>query len=301
MTDTTEPAPTWNQNFGGLLLVLLGGVFITSLSWIVRTIAADVHPIEAAFLRYAFGTLFLIPLIWKLTPTDFAPRMLGGQLLRGIIHSVGVMLWFYAVTQIPLADLTALSFTAPVFVTIGAFILLGEYFSIRRMAGILFAFAGALIIVRPGIEIITLGTIAILVSSPFHAGSTLIAKVLVRATSLYAMVFFLSLFVTLACLVPALFVWTTPSLQTCLLSLVAGFMATLAHVCWTKSFQIAELSFTQSGFYFMLVWAAGLGFFIYDEVPDAWTWIGAAVIVASTSYIAARERKDQHKPVPAQR
>ena len=287
--------PTWKQNFLGLLFVLLGGLFITSLSWIVRTVTPDVHPIEAAFLRYAFGTLLLVPLIPKFARSDFAPRLVGRQALRGLIHSVGVILWFYAVTEVPLADLTALSFTAPVFVTIGAILFLREKFSVPRIGGIVLAFVGALVIVRPGIEIVTLGTIAILISAPFHAGSTLIGKILVRHTTTYAMVFYLSLFVTIASFIPALFVWTTPSLYSCLLLFVAGLMATIAHFCWTKSFQMADLSFTQPGFFFVLIWAAALGFFVYGEVPDAWTWLGTAIVIGSTSYIAARERHSEGK------
>ncbi len=288
--------PTWKQNFLGLLFVLLGGLFITSLSWIVSTETPDVHPIEAAFLRYAFGTLLLVPLIPKFARSDFAPRLVGRQALRGLIHSVGVILWFYAVTEVPLADLTALSFTAPVFITIGAIVFLREKSSAPRIGGIILAFVGALIIVRPGIEIVTLGTIAILISSPFHAGSTLIGKILVRHTTTYAMVFYLSLFVTITSFIPALFVWTTPSLYSCLLLSVAGLMATMAHFCWTKSYQMADLSFTQPGFFFVLIWAVALGFFVYGEVPDAWTWLGAAIVIGSTSYIAARERQIETRP-----
>ncbi|MBT7757138.1 MAG: DMT family transporter, partial [Rhodospirillaceae bacterium] len=135
------------------------------------------------------------------------------------------------------------------------------------------------------------GAIAILVASPFQAASTLIGKHLVRRTSLYAMVFYLSLFVTLVSLIPTLFVWTTPSLQTCALTFVAGVMATLAHFCWTKSFQIADLSFTQPGFYFTLIWAAAIGYFSFGERPDLWSGLGAAIIIAATAYIAARERQ----------
>jgi len=92
-------------------------------------------------------------------------------------------------------------------------------------------------------------------------------------------------------LVPTLFVWSTPSLQTCVLTFGAAVMATLAHFCWSKSFQIADLSFTQPGYYFTLIWAAAIGYFIYDERPDIWSGAGAAIIIASTAYIAARERR----------
>ncbi len=73
-------------------------------------------------------------------------------------------------------------------------------------------------------------------------------------------------------------------------------MATMAHFCWTKSYQMADLSFTQPGFFFVLIWAVALGFFVYGEVPDAWTWLGAAIVIGSTSYIAARERQIETRP-----
>ncbi len=207
------------------------------------------------------------------------------------MHAISVLLWFYAVTQITLADLTALSFTAPVFVTIGAFLFLGETFSHRRLGGIIFAFIGAVVILRPGIETVSVGAIAILAASPFQAASTLIGKHLVRRTSIYAMVFYLSLFVTMASLIPTWFVWTTPSLHTCALTFGAAVMATLAHFCWAKSFQLADLSFTQPGFYFTLIWAAAIGFYVYGERPDLWSGLGAAIIIGATAYITARERQ----------
>ncbi|MFP6746143.1 MAG: DMT family transporter [Alphaproteobacteria bacterium] len=291
MTEAALAAPTWRANCIGLLLVLLGGIFITSLTWIVRSVADDIDPLQAGFMRYAFGTLLLLPIVLKFSAHDWDLKLLGGHLLRGVVHAVSVLLWFYAVTKITLTDLTALSFTAPVFITLGAFAFLGETFSYRRLGGIICAFIGAVVVLRPGVEVISVGAIAILIASPFQAASTLIGKFLAARASLYAMVFFLSLFVTLTSLVPTLFVWSTPSLQTCVLTFGAAVMATLAHFCWSKSFQIADLSFTQPGYYFTLIWAAAIGYFIYDERPDIWSGAGAAIIIASTAYIAARERR----------
>ena len=291
MSDTVIFAPTWRANFLGLLLVLLGGLFITTLTWVVRSVADDINPLQAGFMRYAFGTLLLLPMAFKFKATDLAPRLVGGHIIRSIVHAISVLLWFYAVTKISLADLTALSFTAPVFITIGAFLFLGETFSYRRLGGIVTAFIGAVIILRPGVEAISLGAIAILISAPFQAASTLIGKHLAPRTSTYAMVFYLSLFVTLTSLIPTLFVWNLPSLNTCVLTFGAAVLATCAHFCWTKSFQIADLSFTQPGMYFTLIWAVAMGFFIYDERPDVWSGAGAAIIIAATAYIAARERR----------
>ena len=291
MSDTVILAPTWRANFLGLLLVLLGGLFITTLTWVVRSVADDINPLQAGFMRYAFGTLLLLPMAFKFKATDLAPRLVGGHIIRSIVHAISVLLWFYAVTKISLADLTALSFTSPVFITIGAFLFLGETFSYRRLGGIVTAFIGAVIILRPGVEAISLGAIAILISAPFQAASTLIGKHLAPRTSTYAMVFYLSLFVTLTSLIPTLFVWNMPSLNTCALTFGAAVMATCAHFCWTKSFQIADLSYTQPGMYFTLIWAVAIGFFIYDERPDVWSGAGAAIIIAATAYIAARERR----------
>ena len=291
MAEGTVAAPTWRANFIGLLLVLLGGMFITSLTWIVRSVTDDIHPMQAAFMRYAFGTLLLLPLVFKFAPADLEPKLVGGHILRGITHSISLLLWFYAVTKMTLADLTALSFLGPVFITLGAFAFLGETFSYRRLGGIITAFVGAIVILRPGVEVISAGAIAILISSPFQAASTLIGKHLAPRTSTYAMVFYLSFFVGMVTLVPTLFVWIWPSLHSCIFMFGAAVMATCAHFCWTKSFQMADLSFTQPGVYFTLIWAGAIGYFFYDEQPSIWSGAGAAIIIASTAYIAARERK----------
>ena len=291
MAAITSAPPTWRDNFLGLLLVLLGGVFITSLTWIVRSVVDDIDPLQAGFMRYAVGTLLLVPMIFKFVPTDREPKLIARHMVRGVVHGISVLLWFYAVNKMTLADLTALSFTGPVFITLGAFVFLGETFSYRRLGGIVLAFIGAMVILRPGIEVISVGAIAILVSAPFQAASTLIGKYLAPSTSTFAMVFYLSLFVTLASLIPTLFVWTTPSLHTCILTFAAAVMATCAHFCWTKSFQIADLSFTQPGVYFTLIWAGAIGYFVYDEQPNIWSGVGAAIIIAATAYIAARERR----------
>ncbi len=291
MAEGTVAAPTWRANFIGLLLVLLGGMFITSLTWIVRSVTDDIHPMQAAFMRYAFGTLLLLPLVFKFAPADLEPKLVGGHILRGIAHGIGLLLWFYAVTKMTLADLTALSFLGPVFITLGAFAFLGETFSYRRLGGIIAAFVGAIVILRPGVEVISAGAIAILISSPFQAASTLIGKHLAPRTSTFAMVFYLSFFVGMVALVPTLFVWNWPSLHSCIFMFGAAVMATCAHFCWTKSFQMADLSFTQPGVYFTLIWAGAIGYFLYDEQPSIWSGAGAAIIIASTAYITARERK----------
>ena len=96
MSDTVILAPTWRANFLGLLLVLLGGLFITTLTWIVRSVADDINPLQAGFMRYAFGTLLLLPLAFKIKATDLAPRLVGGHIIRSIVHAISVLLWFYA-------------------------------------------------------------------------------------------------------------------------------------------------------------------------------------------------------------
>ena len=100
MSDTVILAPTWRANFLGLLLVLLGGLFITTMTWVVRSVADDINPLQAGFMRYAFGTLLLLPMAFKFKATDLAPRLIGGHIIRSIVHAISVLLWFYAVTKI---------------------------------------------------------------------------------------------------------------------------------------------------------------------------------------------------------
>ncbi|MBT3333588.1 MAG: DMT family transporter [Rhodospirillaceae bacterium] len=226
-------------------------------------------------------------------------RRYGLHAARGLLHAVGVGLWFYAMAHIPVAEVTALGFTAPIFATIGAAIFLGEKLYMRRIGAVIFGFAGALVIIRPGLQVIELGAIAQLVAAPLFAASLLMAKKLTETEANGTIVLSTGIFVTLALLPPALYVWRTPTMEETIWLIAVAGLATLGHLTMTQAFRLAEVTALQPITFLQLVWATILGFYIFGEEPDLWTWVGGGIIVVSASYIAHREARAKKKSAKA--
>jgi drug/metabolite transporter (DMT)-like permease len=267
----------------------VAGLIFASFMAIVRYVGSDMPAPQAAFLRYAFGLLFLLPFFVRQRLVDLRAVRWRLHMARGLMHGIGVMLWFYAMTRIPIAEVTALGFTAPVFATIGAVFFLGEKVRIRRILAVMSGLVGAIIILQPGFTVIDSGAVAMLIAAPIFATSDLIAKVLTRSESSPTVVAYLSVVVTLVTLGPALYVWRQPTGEEILLLTVTAGLATLGHICMVQGIKVADLSVTQPVKFLQLIWAALVGYLVFAETPAMATWAGAALIVASTSYIAHRE------------
>lgn len=287
-------------NLRGTGWMVLTGLFFIGVTGIVRHLGTDMNPIQAAFIRYGFGLMLMVPFFLRLDTLRLPRRIFGLYVARGLMHAVGVAMWFFAMARIPIAEVTALSFTAPIFTTIGAALFLGEKLRLRRIGAVLVGFGGTLIILRPGFEAISIGSLAQIAAAPVFAGSFLIAKKLTETESSMSIVAFLSIAVTLALLPPALLVWRPPTLTELGLLFLVAILATAGHVTLTQAFRCAELTVTQPAQFLQLVWATLLGLLVFGEQPVLWTWVGGAVIVASATYIAHRETRGAKTPAPAE-
>jgi len=150
-------------------------------------------------------------------------------------------------------------------------------------------FAGALIVLRPGLRIIDVGALAMLTAAPLFACSLLLAKVATRTEPSSLIVVLLSLFCTVTLLPLALVVWRTPTLEELALLFVTAVLATSGHYTLNRAFQAAELTALQPFSFLQLVWATLLGLLMFGERPDFWIWAGAGLIVISATWIARRE------------
>jgi drug/metabolite transporter (DMT)-like permease len=278
-----------SPNVQGMIWMAVAGLIFASFMAIVRHVGTSMNPIQVAFMRYGLGLVFMLPFFLKVNLADLRSARFGLHAVRGVMHAIGVMAWFYAMSRIPIAEVTAIGFTAPVFATLGAAFFLGEKVRARRIIAVTVGLLGAVIILRPGVSEIDPGAIAMLIAAPIFAIADLISKVLTRKETGPAVVAYLSVVVTLTIMGPALYVWRTPSLEEWGLMVLTGGLATLGHLCMVQGVKVAEVSALQPIKFLQLFWAALIGFLVFAEVPGAWTWIGSAVIVASATYIAHRE------------
>lgn len=288
---TAHHAP--NKTAVGIGWMLLTGALFVSVTGIVRHLGSDMPAAQAAFIRYAFGTLLVLPVIYRLLQKDNfrAPSITQYKLyaLRGLAHGAAVMLWFYAMARIPIAEVTAIGYTSPIFTTIGAAIFLGEVFHARRIAAIVIAFIGAMIILRPGFQTIELGALAQLLAAPFFAASFLLAKKFTGTRSSEEIVVMLSIGCTLVLLPVALWQWQAPTTTELFWLFLTAVFATAGHYTLTRAFACAPLTVTQPISFLQLVWASLLGYFVFGESVDPWVFVGGGIIVASVTYIFHRE------------
>ena len=267
----------------GMAWMLLTSVLFVGVTGIVRHLGSDMSAPQAAFIRYGFGVMLMLPVLMRLRARELISPRMGMHAVRGLVHGIGVMLWFYAMARIPIAEVTALSYTTPIFVTIGAAWFLGERIRLRRIAAVLFSILGVLVIVRPGIVAVELGTLAQI------AASMLIAKRMTDTESTAVIVALMAVFVTLTLLPFALVSWRTPTPEELAWLFATALLATLGHLTLTQAFRAAEITVTQPVSFLQLVWAALLGLYVFGEAIDLWTMIGALIIIASATYIAHRE------------
>lgn len=283
----------------GILWMVLTGLCFVTVTAIVRYLGSSLPATEMAFIRYAFGVILVLPALMSLARSRPSLKRLNFFAWRGLVHSIGVMLWFYAMARIPMAEVTAIGYVAPIFVAIGAALFLGEKMQARRIASIGVGFLGALIILRPGFQEINSGQLAQLAAAPLFAASFLMAKKMTATEDSSIIVAMLTLLCTVALLPGAIYHWQTPTTHELIWLFVTAVSATAGHYTLTRAFQAAPLTVTQPLTFLQLVWAAAIGVVVFGEAIDPFVLIGGGIVVASVTYISHREAvaaRQQHTP-----
>lgn len=275
-----------------LLWAVGSGLIFCVLNALMRVLAQQLHPMQIQFLRYLFGFIVLLPLVARTGMAAFKPNNLAGQFWRGGVHTAGLVLWFLALTHIPLADTTAIGFTGPIFIMLGAWWFLKEPMRWERWVATAIGFTGVLIVLGPKMSGSGGGYhLLMLASAPVFAASFLITKVLTRTENTSVIVLWQAITVTLFSLPAALWVWQAPSAWQWAGFAVCGALGSAGHYCLTRSFRVADISSTQSLKFLDLIWSAALGWALFSEAPAETTLIGGAVITAATLWAARREAR----------
>lgn len=274
-----------------LLWSMLAGLMFVVLNSTMRAITFELHPFETQFLRYLAGTLVLLPWVLRDGWRAYLPRDMRGQFVRGGVHTFGLCLWFLAIPHITLADTTAIGFTTPLFIMLGAWLVFKEPMRWERWAAALIGFGGVLIVVAPKLTGGNLYSLLMLACCPVFAASFLITKRLTRYETSGVIVLWQSITVTLLSLPFAIPVWQMPTAAHLWLFLICGVLGSAGHYCLTRSYRIADISASQSVKFLELVWASIVGWMMFGDLPSQWTLAGGVVIAASTVWIAHREAR----------
>jgi len=280
------------------LMMLVALFCFTTMGICIRLSSAFVPVIEIVFFRNILAVLIMAPVLIRQGGASIGmnrPRLFYG---RAVINFIGMLSGFTAVTLIPLAEMTALSFTGPIFVTIGAALFLGEVIRIRRVMAIAVGFIGALIILRPGLVEVSLGAILALVSALSIAAASLVVKKMTETERASAIVFWMVMMQAPIALVPAVFVWEWPTPEAWVYLWGMALSGTTAHVLFTRAVGLVEITSLQPLEFAKLPFAVIMAWLVFAEWPDIWIWVGGSVIFASTAYITRREALARRPTVP---
>ncbi|WP_306115655.1 MULTISPECIES: DMT family transporter [unclassified Roseovarius] len=292
MTGIRPSRPGW----GVFWMVVTGAQFV-GVTVLVKTLGTRIPAPEAAFLRYVLGLVFFIPILGTLLRQRYDRKLWLMFTARGVAHTGAVALWFYAMARIPIADVTAMNYLSPIYVTIGAALFLGERLALRRVLAILAALIGTLIILRPGFREIGSGHLAMLFVAICFGASYLLAKLMTNRVSPAIVVAMLSIIVTIGLAPLAAMNWVTPTLTETLILFGVACLATGGHYTMTLAFAAAPLAVTQPVSFLQLVWAVLVGALFFNERVDVFVVLGGTLIVGAVSFISWREMVLKRKAV----
>lgn len=258
---------------------------------LIRYMSVELHPFQLAFFRCAFGLLVVIPWFIRYGVAPLRTKRLNLHVFRGCINVVAMLAGFYALSITPLADVAALSFTAPIFATLLAIVFLREVVGIRRWCAILFGFFGTLVVLKPGFEMMSDGQLLVVLSALLWACALIIIKILARTESSITIITYYVLLMAPLSAIPAALVWIAPTIQQVIIMAVMGVLGTFGQLLMTEALKEGDTNVVMPLDFFKMIWAVLLGFFIFGEVPGLSTWFGGAMIFGSITYIAYREHK----------
>ncbi len=271
------------------LLMLGSTVFFGLMAVAIRLASESLHTFEIAFFRNFFGLAAALPLLLKHGPGLLRTTQLPRYLVRCVIGVLSMFCGFWAIGHLPLAHAVSLSYSTPLFVTIAAVWFLHEQVRARRWAAVIVGFIGVLVIVRPGTDSFSAGSLVALSAAVLSGIVSIQIKQLSYTEPADRIVLWTTLLWVPLSIVPALFVWEWPRGITWLWVMAAGFLGTGGHMLWTRALKLGDVSALTPISFMQLPLVAVLGWLLFDENLDRWTVLGAAIVFAANAYIAHRE------------
>ena len=280
-----------SNNKLAISLIIISVFFGTVMLSFLKIAQEDVNVYVAGFFRFFLGLVIILPYIIKNKDTVLKTTHLKQHFLRAILGLPAMLLYFSALVLLPIEKLTAISFVVPLIVTILAVFFLGEKIYIYRTLALLLGFSGMLVIIRPGFVDISIGVYMVLFSALLWSINIIITKKSSKDDSAITILAYQSIFMSLLSFFIVLFFWEMPSLKTFIYVILAAMCGTVLHLTLNHAFKLVDVSMTQPYSFLNLVFASIIGYLVFDEIPDLYTWIGALIIFTGVLIISYREMK----------
>jgi drug/metabolite transporter (DMT)-like permease len=274
-----------------MLLMFVSTFLFASMHASIRHVSATIHPFEIAFFRSLFALIVVLPWFVRLGLQPLRTQRFGLHAVRAALNVFAMLSFFYALSIAPLSEVTALGFTAPIFATLLAALVLGEAVRLRRWSAIAVGFLGVLIILRPGFQEVGPGQLLVLFSSLIWACALLVIKTLSRTDSSVTITSYMALLMMPLLLAPAALVWQWPDAGQLLWLALIGVLGGTGQLCVAEALRQADTALVMPFDFCKLLWVTVLAYLAFGEVPDQFTWLGGAIVFASVLYITYRERR----------
>jgi len=280
-----------SNNKLAIFLIITSVFFGTVMLSFLKIAQEDVNVYVAGFFRFFLGLVIILPYIIKKKDAVLKTTHLKQHFLRAVLGLPAMLLYFSALVLLPIEKLTAISFVVPLIVTILAVFFLGEKIYIYRTLALILGFSGMLVIIRPGFVDISIGVYMVLFSALLWSINIIITKKISKDDSAITILAYQSIFMSLLSFFIVLFFWEMPSLKTFIYLILAAMCGTVLHLTLNHAFKLVDVSMTQPYSFLNLVFASIIGYFVFDEIPDLYTWIGALIIFTGVLIISYREMK----------
>ena len=280
-----------SKNLLAIILILISIFAGSTMGVLIKFAQNDVSIYIAAFLRFLIGFIFIFPYILKTKFKVYKTSNILLHIIRSLLNYPAMLLTFSALMLVPYEKISALNFLVPFFVTILAVLFLKENIRIYRISALFIGFIGMLIILRPGIIDISLGIQMVLVATFFWSVIIILTKQLTNKDSSITILVYMYTFMTFLTLITAIIFWQTPTANSMIYLSLAAFVGTISHFSINHAFKLVDVSMTQPFSFIGLIIASLYGFFLFDESPDIYTWLGAIVIFVGIIIITIRELK----------
>ena len=279
----SSPQPVTLRAFSWMIAMVLS---FAAMVLCVRLLADSISSVEQVFLRSVFGLVFMLAVMMRHGGLpNIRTSRIGMHFVRAFLTYLGVVTWFYALTRMELAEAVALHFTLPLFGMMFAIVFLKEHVTADRWVATFIGFAGALVIIRPGMVPLDFVSLVVLFSAAAYGAGDVALKKLSASESPALIVLMLNVFMVPMSLVPALFDWTWPGWDDVPLILALGLTGVAAHYCLARSMALADASIVIPMEFLRLPVLAGASYLLFDEVSDGWTWLGAGIIFTASFYM----------------
>lgn len=289
LPEATGLRATWQRlppNARGAIWIFLGCVAWNFNDAVVKSAGRSLDPVQIAFVRYVMGVILLMPIFMRVGVKGLMTKRPVMHVCRVLIAAAGQIMIYYSVIHMMLADVTAINYSRPLFMTVLAVLILKEFVGWKRWSATAVGFVGVLIMVRPGQSAFDPVSLIAIGSAFMFTLSLIMVRLMAPTESPPRILFYYHVGAALLCAIPAILVWQHPTPEQWAHLMGVSVLTTAGMWCFVSGYSIAEASVVGPIEYVRLIFATLIGYFIFSEIPDGWTIAGAVIIVAAALYIA---------------